>query len=165
MVGGPARDLVLWWPFWQGKEWARFRSRDSASPHLTSILLSYHHPSFSFSHLLASCNRLSPRLFSAFVFFFFVGLHKRQAEQSGLRADLFVAMECVCMRPLPTSMCRWSPGARILCRVWLACCCMPVLPVLNNHVPCAHKLVIICSSFTDTVYRHIWVACTNCELA
>jgi hypothetical protein len=83
MVGGPARDLVLWWPFWQGKEWARFRSRDSASPHLTSILLSYHHPSFSFSHLLASCNRLSPRLFSAFVFFSSWGYTNGRPSKAG----------------------------------------------------------------------------------
>jgi hypothetical protein len=160
MVGGPARDLVLWWPFWQGKEWARFRSRDSASPHLHIIII----PSSVF-FLLSLISIMQPSFSSTFlgVCFFFL----RGATQTAGRAKRAQG------RPLcGHGVCVHATSADFHVPVVSGCphivprlVGLLLLPVLNNHVPCAHKLVIICSSFRDTVYRHIWVACTNCELA
>ena len=104
MVGGPARDFGPMVAFLSGdgrKKWARFRSRDSTClPAIISIM----QPSLS-STFLGVC------------FLRGATLHKRQAEQSGLGADLLVVV----------SMWPWSPGARRCAAFgWLA----------NNHVPC-----------------------------
>ena len=112
------------------KEWATFRSRDSTC---LPAIISINHATISLF-----------RLFSAFVFS--VGLRKRQAEQSGLGAELLVAMECRCVHATSADfhVAVVSGCPYILCRVWFACCCTPALPVLNNHVPCVHKVVTTC---------------------
>jgi hypothetical protein len=117
-----------------------------------TIYASPMHHIFSFSpHLLASIMQLS---FSST----FLGVcflrgatqkgHAGRAKRARGRPSLWPwSVVGVCMRPLPTSMWPWSPGARISCRVWLPCCSTPALSVLNNHVPCAHKVVTTCSFF------------------
>jgi hypothetical protein len=115
MVGGPARDLALSRPFWQGKEWAMLRSRDSAPlpPHLLHIII---HLSFS-PHLLASCNRLSPPTFLG-VCFLRGTAQKGSASKAGLGPSSlwpWSAWACdLCRLPCGRGL---RGGARILCRV------------------------------------------------
>jgi hypothetical protein len=130
MVGGPARDLALWWPFWQGKEWAMFRSRDSACPHLPHVITS-----IFFSALISS-----------------VGLHKRQA-------DLLVWPWSVCacdLCRLPCGPWPWCPYIVPLPLLG-GLLCTPVMPVLNVHVPCAscaHNVVTASSSLMEDIGRY-----------